>query len=79
MFDTKAFLDKFKDTELYKILVGIENREDFLLYCFDTLETEEKRQKLLSYIKDHDITDSGDIIALVDCVEDGIEPEFEEE
>ena len=74
----EEFLDQYKNTELYKILINIENRVDFLLYCY-TLETEEKRQKLLKYIKDHDINDSGDVSELVDCIHDGIEPEFEEE
>ena len=71
------FLNQFKDTELYKKLVSIENREPFLLYCY-TLDTEDKRQKLLYYINEYDITDSGDVLELVDCIEDGIEPEFEE-
>ena len=79
MSDINVFLNNLKDTELYKILVNIENREDFLLYCLDTLETEEKRQKLLNYIKEYDITDSGDVLELVDCIEEGVEPEFEDE
>ena len=79
MSDINVFLNNLKDTELYKILVNIENREDFLLYCLDTLETEEKRQKLLNYIKEYDITDSGDVLELVDCIEEGVEPEFDDE
>lgn len=78
MFNVNSFLDKQKETDIYKKLSQINSTDNFLFYCLDTLETDEKRQKLLNYIKEHDINDSGDVIELVDCIEDGIEPELEE-
>lgn len=79
MYDIKAFLEKYKDTELYKVLRNIWDNDRFVFCSLCNLDTEEKRQKLLNYIKEHDITDSGDVGELVDCIEDGIEPEFEDE
>jgi len=78
MPDVKSFLEKQKETEVYEKLSSINNTDNFLFYCLDTLETEEKRQKLLNYINKYDITDSGDVLELVDCIEDGVEPELEE-
>ena len=74
----EEFLNQFKDTELYKTLINIENNELFLLSCY-SLETEEKRKKLLNYIKEYNITDSADVTLLVECIHDGIEPELEED
>ena len=78
MVNVKSFLEKQKGTDIYNKLSQINNTDNFLFYCLDTLDTEDKRQKLLDYINEYDITDSGDVLELVDCIEDGIEPEFEE-
>ena len=73
----EEYLNQFKNTELYKKLVSIEKGEPFLMLCY-TLETEEKRQKLLDYIKEYDVNDSGDVVMLVECIHNGVEPELEE-
>ena len=79
MIDKRAIIKENEDTEFFKVLQSIFNADDFLCYCCDLMDTEDKRQKLLNYIKEYDITDSGDVIELVSCIDKGIEPEFEEE
>lgn len=77
MIDKQAIIEENKNTEFFKVLQGIFSADDFLCYCCDLMDTEEKRQKLLDYIKKYDITDSGDVIEIVSCIDDGIEPELE--
>lgn len=76
MIDKQSIIKENEDTEFFKTLQKIFNADDFLCYCCDLMDTEEKRQKLLDYIKQNDITDSGDVIELVSCIDEGIEPEF---
>ncbi len=67
-----------KGRELYDILRNIWDDEEFIALNLNTMDTPEKKQKLIGYIRQHDITSPSDVNILVDDIDDGLEPEFEE-
>ncbi len=81
--DFKAIINKAISEpvglELYNILRDIWNDEEFLALNLYEMDTPEKKQKLIGYIRQYDITSPSDVNLLADYIDDGIEPELEED
>lgn len=70
-------VSKPKGRELYDILRNIWDDEEFIALNLNTMDTPEKKQKLIECIRQHNITNPSDVNILVDDIDDGLEPEFE--
>ncbi len=75
-------LNKYAETtlgqELKKKLFDIENDELFVMGVLHSCDNDEKRQKMIDILDKYELS-SSDITEVSMDIEDGIEPEFEEE
>lgn len=68
--------DKFKmetGKKLYDMLKKIWNNEHFLIGVLATVKGDEKRQKLINFIEEENITDDEIIVLAAGDIADGIE------
>ena len=68
--------DKFKTEtgkKLYDMLKKIWNNEHFLIGVLATVKCDEKRQKLINFIEEENITDDEIIVLAAGDIADGIE------
>ena len=77
----KEYLDTPSARELEQVLRNILTGHKidvdmYIWHALDTLDTEEKQNKMLGYIRKWNIKTVPDIIEIETCIDEGSEPEF---
>ena len=77
------YLDTDTAKELEHVLRGIFTRkvgdpDEWILCVLNSMDTEEKQQKMLGYIKKYNITYPSDVVEIEMCIDEGSEPELKD-